>query len=176
MISAQVNAETRELLEAELKSTKDAKWYRRLMVIFQSSQGKTVPYLAEFFAISRATVRDYIHRFNSGGLEALRRQYSQGAPPKITFTKSEWQELLHQSPCQFEKLESGARNWTQGLLVKYFSAYHDIKVGQPAISMQLTRHRLRLNRGKLTVTSPDPLYTVKRERIEALKKRPSKEH
>ncbi len=170
MIFAQVDAETRKLLDAEFKLTKDAKWYRRLMVIVQSGEGKSVPKLADYFKLSRVTVRNYIHRFNSGGLDALRRQYSPGSPAKIKFTKNEWEELLHQSPCQFEKLDSGARNWTQVLLVKHFSAYHDVQVGQSAISMQLKRHGLRLNRGKLTVTSPDPLYTVKRARIETLKK------
>jgi hypothetical protein len=47
-----------------------------------------------------------------------------------------------------------------------------VTVTQPAISECLKRDKIRWNRGKLKVTSPDPLYTVKRERVEALKKKP----
>jgi hypothetical protein len=86
-------------------------------------------------------------------------------------TKAEWEELLHRSPCQFEKLNTGARNWSQKLLVQYCSQYLGVQITQSAISGILKRLDIRWNRGKLRVTSPDPLYTVKRERIETLKKK-----
>jgi transposase len=110
------------LLEAELKSTKDAKWYRRLKVIHLSSQGETVPTLTKTLDLSQTTIRNYIKRYNDGGIEALKRRNSNGRPTKIKLTKAEWEELLHRSPCQFEKLNTAARNWTQKLLVQYFSS------------------------------------------------------
>jgi transposase len=170
MIFANVNYDRLNLLEKELKDAKNVKWYKRLMIIQLSSQGKTVKQLAKDFNICQASIRDYIKRYNTGDLQNLRRQNSNGRPHKIKLTKTQWEELLHQSPCQFEKLNTGARNWTQKLLVDYCSQYLDAKMSQSSISMLMKRLGIRWNRGKLKVTSPDPLYILKRERVEELKK------
>lgn len=175
MIYAQVNDESLKLLEKELKSTQDAKWYRRLKIIQLSSQGETVPFLAKRFDVCQATVRDYIQRYSNGGLETLKRNNSNGRPPKTQLTKAEWEELLRQSPCQFGKLNTGSRNWTYKMLAQYCCEYLGVQIGQSAIGMLLKRMGIRWNRGKLKITSPDPQYTVKRERVETLKKKPGKE-
>jgi len=171
MIYAKVSPEDQVLIAQELRTTRDAKWYRRLKIIQLSGQGKSVSELAELFDVCKATVRDYLHRYTRGGLSALRRRFSPGAPLKIPFTKAQWEELLHQSPSQFPQLETNARTWTQELLVDYFAKVHGIQVAQSTLSLLLKRMKFRWNRGKLKVTSPDPLYTVKRERIETLKKK-----
>ncbi len=176
MIYAQVNDESLKLLEKELKATEDVKWYRRLKIIQFSSQGETVPQLAKRFDVCQATVRTYIKRYERGGLAALKPGKSSGRPPTTELTKSQWEELLHRSPCQFEKLNTGARNWTQDMLSMYCYEYLGVKIGASAICMLLKRLDIRWNRGKLKVTSPDPQYAVKRERVETLKKKPWKEH
>jgi transposase len=176
MIYAQVNDEGLKLLEKELKSTKDAQWYRRLKIIQWSSQGETVPQLSDRFDVCQATVRAYIKRYNKGGLETLKPDKSSGRPPATQLTKSEWEELLHRSPCQFVKLNTGARNWTQDMLSVYCHEYLGVQIGASAICMLLKRMGIRWNRGKLKVTSPDPDYTVKRERVETLKKSHEKGH
>ena len=175
MIYAKVSPEDQVLIDQELKTTRDAKWYRRLKIIQLSGQGKTVPQLAELFDVCKATVRDYLHRYNQGGLSALRRRFSPGAPLKIPLSKAQWEEVLHRSPSQFPELETNARNWTQELLVEYVAQVHGIAVAQSTLSLLLKRLGIRWNRGKLKVTSPDPLYTVKRERIETLKKKPGRD-
>ena len=171
MLFAEVNPEANEELLQELKQSSDAKWYRRIKIIHLSSQYTPVPQLATLFDLCTATVRDYITRYTAEGVAGLKRQSSAGAPPKIPLTKAEWEELLHQSPSQCERLETGARNWTQALVVRYLQAYHDITVTQPAVSTCLKQHKISWNRSALKVTSPDPLYTVKRERIDTLKKK-----
>ncbi|MHA1938889.1 MAG: IS630 family transposase [Candidatus Thorarchaeota archaeon] len=171
MIYAQVNDKGFELLKAELKTTKDAKWYRRVKIIQLSSQGQAVSQLAMTFDLCQVTIRDYIKRYNKGGLESLKRRNSNGRPPKIKLTKAEWEELLHRSPCQFEKLDTAARNWTRKLLAQYCSAYLDVQITEAAISILLKRLGIKWNRGKLKITSPDPLYIVKRERVETLKEK-----
>ena len=176
MIYAQVNDEGLKLLEAELKSTKDVKWYKRLKIIQLSCQGEEVPQLAKQFDVCGSTVRDYIKRYNSGGLETLKRGNSNGRPPKTQLTKAQWEELLHQSPCQFVKLNTGARNWTYQMLPEYCHEYLGVQMGQSGIGMLMKRMDIRWNRGKLKVTSPDPDYTVKRERVKTLKKRLVKGH
>ena len=176
MIFAKVIDEGLKLLKKELKSTRDAKWYRRLKIVQLSSQKRTVSQLAKDFDVCEATVRDYIRRYNEGGLEALKRSNSNGRPPKIKLTKAEWEELLHRSPCQFEKLNTGARNWTYKMLSQYCNEYLGVQIGVSAIGMLMKRMDISYNRGKLKVTSPDPDYTVKRERVETLKKKPMKGH
>ena len=176
MIYSQVNDEGLKLLEKELKVAEDVKWYRRLKIIQLSSQGETVPQLAKQFDVCQATVRAYIKRYNSGGLDILKPDTSSGRPPTTQLTKAEWEELLHRSPCQFVKLNTVARNWTQDMLSEYCHEYLGVKIGASAICMLLKRMDIRWNRGKLKVTSPDPQYTVKRERVETLKKKPRKGH
>lgn len=175
MLYAHANAEEQERIANAMKQTKDLHWHQRLHIISVSAQGKSVPELTELFAYCAATIRTYITCYNRDGLTGLTRQYSSGAPPKIPFSKAEWEEILHQSPAQFDRVKTAARNWSQSLLVEYFQAYHDITVTRQAVAASLKRHGLRLNRGRLKVTSPDPLYTVKRARVETLKKKPLRE-
>lgn len=172
MLYVDISPQTKKEVLNALKHTADSKWYRRLKIIHLSAQGKPVSELARLFDCCAATVRDYITRYNAEGLAGLTRQSSDGAPVKMPLTKAEWEELLHQSPSQFERLQTGARNWTQELLQSYLREYHQVTVTQQAISAALKRHKIAWNRGALKVTSPDPLYTVKRERIDTLKKRP----
>ena len=174
MIYAHMREDARKELEAELKTTTDAKWYRRVKIIDLSSRGHSVPQLAQTFDVCPATVRDYIKRYNRGGLKRLRRRASEGPPPKVPQSKPFWQELLRRSPCQFGKLHTAARNWTQELLVRYCQHYLGVAMTQSGISVLFQRLGLRWNRSKLTVSSPDPLYTVKRQRVETLKKKRSK--
>jgi transposase len=172
MLYAEVSPQTYDRLLNAIQQSSDRNWYRRLKIIQLSSQGKSVPELATLFDRCKATVRDYIKRYNAGGLDGLKRQSSNGAPSKIPFTRAEWEDLLRQSPSQFDRLKTGARNWTQELVQAYLLHYHQVFVSQQAISASIKRHQVSWNRGKLNVTSPDPLYAVKRDRIEALKKKP----
>ena len=65
MIFAKViNEGLKLLIKKELKSTKDAKWYRRLKIVQLSSQKRTVPQLAKDFDVCEATVRDYITQYD----------------------------------------------------------------------------------------------------------------
>lgn len=170
MLYAHVSTEDSERLAEAMKQTTNIRWHQRLHIIQLSSKGKSVPELTDLFERCADTVRKYIKQYNHGGLEGLKRQYSPGAPTQIPFNKADWEALLHQSPSQFVRLETAARNWNQALLVAYLRGYHGVTVTRQAVTASLKRYGIRLNRGRLKVTSPDPLYTVKRERIDALKK------
>jgi len=135
----------------EMKQTSDAKWYRRLKIIHLSSQQTPVRELAKLFDVCAAAVREYITRYNTGGLTGLKRRSSDGASPKIPLSKAEWEHLLHQSPSQFERLSTGARNWTQELVAEYLAACHEVTVTREAVSLCLKRHGIRWNRGALRV-------------------------
>lgn len=172
MLYAQVNPEEQTRIAEALKRTKNISWYKRLQVIQLSSKGKSVTELSELFGQCQATLRDYIKRYNEKGISGLQRQSSSGAPLQIPFNSAQWEELLHQSPSQLTPLGTAARNWNQELIVTYLHCYHGIRVTRQAVAASLKRHGIRLNRGRLKVTSPDPLYTVKRDRLKVLKKSP----
>ncbi len=171
MLYANMSPDDVNTFSKELKQTKEVKWYQRIKIILLSAKQKSVPELAELFDRCEATIRSYINRYNAEGRQGLLPQPRKGAPAKVPLSKAEWEELLHQSPSQFEQLQTAARNWSQELVCDYLRLYHGILLTQPALSKLLKRQGIRWNRGKLKVTSPDPLYTVKRERIDTLKKK-----
>jgi transposase len=168
MIYAKVDAQVRETIRVEIEKTKNVKWYRRLKIIDLSSQGLSVPELSQMFDLSEGTIRRYIHHFNEAGLPGLSPGYGQGRPPELTWTQSEWLDVLAQSPADLEQLNTAAQNWTQGLLQQYLAIYHQIEVTQTTISKTIRRVGIRWRRAKRRVHSPDPLYVVKRQRVEQL--------
>lgn len=166
-----LSAEEKEELTEALKEAKDAKWYRRLKIIQLSSEAFTIPQLVELFDLTEITVRNYIHRYNDGGLLALKAIPQSGRKKKLEAFKGQWEEILHRSPSQFEKLQTGKRNWTLGLLAEYLFHYHGILVCVQTISNALSDAGYSRGRSKLRVTSPDPEYEIKRQRVESLKKK-----
>lgn len=165
MLHAQVDAQDRQTIQSEMRVTKDAKWYRRLKIIDLSGQGTAVSELAQTFDLSPATVRTYIHAFNTTGLTGLRPGYGRGRPLAIDWTADQWLDVLSQAPCHLALLDTAAQNWTQSLLRQYLVLYHEVNLSQPALSKSLHRVGLRWRRAKLRVHSPDPLYVVKRQRV-----------
>lgn len=168
MIYAKVDDQKKDALRTEMKATKDAKWYRRLKVVDLSSQGHSVSDLTQMFDLSASAIRSYIHAFNEGELEGLRPSYGKGRPLLLDWSQAQWLDLLAQAPADLEKLGSGAQNWTQSLLRQYLDAYHQRQVSQGTISKALRRVGIVWRRAKHRVHSPDPLYVVKRQRIENL--------
>ncbi len=165
MLCTQVDAQDCQILQSEMQVTKDAKWYRRLKIVDLSGQGTPVSELAQMFDLSPATVRTYIHAFNTAGLTGLRPGYGRGRPLAIDWTADQWLDVLSQAPCNLSLLDIAAQNWTQRLLREYLALYHQVNLSQPALSKSLHRVGLRWRRAKLRVHSPDPLYTVKRQRV-----------
>lgn len=171
MLFAILTIEDVKALKQEIKKATKLKWYKRLMIIQLSSQGSSVPALARDFDLNPATIRSYIHDFNRGGISELRPRKSSGRKKQIKWTKAQWQDLMYQSPCDFSLLESEAKNWKQALLVQYFARYHHTSVSQTTISNSMRAAGVRWRRAKLKVHSPDPLYEVKKMRVESLRKK-----
>ena len=104
MIFAKADAQSRELLQAEMKTATEPKWYRRLKIIDLSNQGYNVTELAEMFDLSAGTIRRYIHRYNTAGLTGLHPDYGRGRPPVLTWSQAEWLDVLAQSPADLTQL------------------------------------------------------------------------
>lgn len=152
MLYAKVNQVAREALNQAIKTVQIVKLYRRMKVIDLSAKGQEVSEIAAIFDLSDNTVRGYINRYNQGGLAGLKPNYGQGRNKTITLSKDELTELLGRSPSQFEKLDTGARNWNPAVMKQYLWAYHQIDVSQSAISGLFKRLGIPWNRAKKKVT------------------------
>jgi len=159
-------------LSQRIKAATKAKVYIRLKTVELSSQGKAVQEIAGLLSRHPNSIRAYLHRFNEGGFPAVLPRWGGGASQKLgDLDKAYWEDLLSRPPAHFEKLESQAQNWTYALLQQYLLLYEGRKVHPNTIWLHLRRLKYTSGRSKLSVTSPDPDYQVKRERVEALEKK-----
>jgi len=148
MLYAKVDETAKIELKQALKKADRTSWYRRLKSIEMSGQGQSVHEIANFFELSYNTIRSYIKQYNEAGLGGLKPTYGPGRKAEISLSKEQLLAVLERSPSQFEKLQTGARNWTQTLLKEYLWHYHQINISQGAISVSFKRMGLAWNRVK----------------------------
>ena len=170
MIYAKIkDEEEQKQLDDALKASKSKNWYRRLKIIALSAAKHTVKQLGEMFDLCEATIRNYIHSYNQGGLDKLAPGKPTGRPPKIAhWTEEDWDRVLEQTPNQYEKLKTQSRQWTLERLALYLKEYRGIAVSLQSINNSLRKAGKRTGRSKLRVGSPDPDYTVKCAGVKAV--------
>ena len=111
--------------------------------------------------------------FRPSGFEGLKRKPRGKPEEKLkAYDKAYWEDVLSQPPSSFEQLATPDQNWTYELIQQYIEQYLQIKVTISTIWNHLRRVGFTSGRAKLSITSPDPDYQVKRQRVEALKKKP----
>ena len=179
MIYAKIDdASALQHLDTALRQATKPKWYRRLLIIkLSATEHLSVPKLAKMFSLSDDSVRSYIHKYNTSGLDALVPKSPPGRRGKLThFSKSDWDQLLEQTPNQYEKLQTDSRQWTLELIRVYLKVYHEISVTPPAIYFALRRTGYRTGRSKLRVGSPDPEYQTKRHQLKELASLPRRDN
>jgi transposase len=119
------------------------------------------------------TIRSIIKKFQAQGFEGLQRKPRGKPEEKLkAYDKAYWEDILSQPPSSFEKLETPDQNWTYALIQQYLEIYLQLKVTISTIWNHLRRVGFTSGRAKLSITSPDPAYQVKRQRVEDLKKKP----
>ena len=159
--------------------------YRRLMAVRLSSEGRIVSELSAIFQLTPQTIRKFIHAYNQGGLAQLMPRKKPGRTPTRKFTQTQWEEIIHQPPISFDKLNTKSYNWTLQLLSEYLHLYYGVKISVSHLWYILRQHKINMGRSQLKITSPqkdqsfrglirsaDPDYTVKRDRVDTLKKKP----
>ena len=174
MLSIHLNESELQELEARLKQAKSqsALIYMDLKIIEFSHQGKGVCEIGQLLSLHPHTVRTILKKFKSAGLAGLQRKPRGQPEEKLkAYDKSYWEDILSQPPRSFEKLATPAQNWTYELVQQYLEQYLDIKVTISTIWNHLRKVGFTSGRAKLSITSPDPDYQVKRQRVEALKKK-----
>lgn len=167
--------EEEQELSQRLRVATKTRVYIRLKAVELSHQGKSVQEIAGLVGRHPNSIRSYIHLFNTGGFAALMPRWGGGATRKLEgLDKAWWEDVLSRPPCHFEQLDTQAHRWTYELIQQYLLRYEGRCVSPGTIWFHLRRVDYTSGRAKLSVTSPDPDYQVKRERVEMLGKKPSK--
>jgi transposase len=174
MLRINLNENELKELEERLKQAKSQGTliYLDLKIIEFSHQGKRVPQIGELLGLHSNTVRSLIKKFQAHSFAGLKRKPRGQPEEKLkAYGKAYWEDVLSQPPSSFEKLETPDQNWTYELIQQYIEQYLQIKVTISTIWNHLRRVGFTSGRAKLSITSPDPDYQVKRQRVETLKKK-----
>jgi transposase len=159
----------REKLEAGLHS-RDAFTLRRCQILLASAVGQGPRHIARHLGCTGATVRNAIHAFEVAGVTCLQEKSSRPHTIARGVPDSKWDELrdlIHRSPRLFGKKRS---TWTLELLAEV-GAEQGItqwRLSMEAIRLTLERMGINWKRARTWMTSPDPLYAVKKARRDRL--------
>jgi transposase len=88
----------RQKLRDALEGWDDTKAVRRVRAIWMSSQGWTVPEIADALDVWRRTVRVWIDKYDEAGLEGIKTKDRSGRPPKADEQYVERLEEVVQTP------------------------------------------------------------------------------
>ena len=178
MLRIKLTESEKQELEKRLKQAKSQSTlvYLDLKIIEFCDRGKSAPEISQLLSLHPNTVRTMIKKFQANGFKGLRRKPRGKPEEKLkAYGKAYWEDILSQPPSSFEKLESPDQNWNYELIQSYISAYLQIKVSIGTIWNHLRRVGYTSGRAKLSITSPDPDYQVKRQYVDELKKKGLKE-
>ena len=176
MLRIKLNENELKELEERLKRAKSQSTlvYLDLKIIEISHQGKSVSQISALLGLHANTVRHLLKKFQAHGFEGLKRKPRGQPEEKLkAYDKAYWEDVLSQPPSSFKQLETPDQNWTYELIQQYIEQYLQIRVTISTIWNHLRRVGFTSGRAKLSITSPDPDYQVKRQRLETLKKKQS---
>lgn len=174
MLKIELTESERAELQKRLKQAKSQSTlvYLDLKIIEFCDQGRGAPEIAKLLSLHAHTVRTVIKKFQAGGFKGLQRKPRGQPEEKLkAYGKMYWEDILSQPPSSFEKLDSPDQNWTYELIQRYIELYLESKVSIGTIWNHLRRIGYTSGRAKLSITSPDPDYQVKRQYVDDLKKK-----
>ena len=174
MLRIKLTESEKKELQERLKKAKSQSTlvYLDLKIVEFCDQGKGAPEIAKLLSLHANTVRTIIKKFQVNGFKGLKRKPRGKPEEKLkAYDQGYWEDILSQPPSSFEKLASPDQNWSYELIQQYLEQYIQIKVSISTIWNHLRRVGFTSGRAKLSITSPDPEYQVKRQRVEELKKK-----
>ena len=174
MLRISLTEKKRQELQKRLKQAKSQQTliYLDLKIIEYSDQGKNVPQIGKLLGLHPQTVRTIIKKFQAKGFKGLQRKPRGKPEEKLkAYGQAYWEDILSQPPSSFEKLDTPDQNWSYELIQNYIANYLRIKVTISTIWNHLRRVGYTSGRAKLSITSPDPDYQIKRQRVDDLKKK-----
>ena len=139
---------------------------QRAQMILLSAQGRTVPEIATLFAMSRATVRFWIRRFEANGPAGLHDESRSGRPRKVTLQVEEALTTLLKHDPQQTCASYLATFWTVAMLALVVGTRVQVALSPKTLRMTLHRLGLRWRRPRLAMPrKTDPEKAQKQWRI-----------
>lgn len=161
---AQLTAAQRGELDALYRSTRNVRLRTRAqMVLLAAEQQLAAPEIAAIVRTSEETVRRWLKRYGSEGVEGLRDVPRPGAPRKVTAAYVD--QLLAAVRRRPRSLDLPFSLWTLRRLADYLAEQTGIRVEYETVRLHLKAAGIVLSRPQHTITSPDPEYALKKRRL-----------
>lgn len=161
---AQLTAAQRGELDTLYRTTRQVRLRTRAqMVLLAGEQQLTAAAIAPIVRTSEETVRRWLKRYRSEGIEGLQDVPRPGSPRKVTAAYVE--QLLAVVRRRPRSLELPFSLWTLRRLADYLAEQTGIRVEYETVRLHLKAAGIVLSRPQHTITSPDPEYALKKRRL-----------
>jgi transposase len=151
-------------LEELYQTTKDVRLHTRAQMMFLAAEkGLSAPAIAAIVRDDEQTVRRWMKRYGSEGIEGLKDAPKSGNPGKVTPEYTE--KLLAAVRRRPRSLELPFSTWTLQRLADYLAEGTGIRVDAETVRLHLLKHEMVLSRPQHKISSPDPEYRVKKRRL-----------
>jgi transposase len=150
---------------------KDEKFYQgvRLYAVLQMAEGKNARDLAPLYNTSFKSITNWVHRFNRGGVEALKDQPHSGRPSRLSIDQlAELEKIIHEQSPEQHGFNSGT--WSGPIAIALVSKMFKVVYGKAQIYNLL--HKMGLTHQKGKAYYPETDSVENKEKREALKKTP----
>lgn len=159
-----VTAEQLHELDDLYQTTNDARVRIRVLMVLLVAERKMVAAdVASLLRQHEETVRRWITRYLAEGTGGLYDAPRCGAPPKVTTTYRE--QLLEAVRRRPRTLGLPYSMWTGARLADYLAEQTGLRMSTPSVLRLLRAADMALSRPQHTITSPDPEYVLKKERL-----------
>ena len=149
------------------RRTDNADVRSRCQMILLSAQGHSAVEIAELTFFDQDTILFWFDRYEAAGLDGLQDRSRPGRPPKMTEpSRDDLQQAANQDPRETGHPFSV---WTCDDLAHYLAQKGHLRVAGETIRRHLRALGFQIVRPVLSISSPDPEYEAKVERLEELK-------
>lgn len=144
--------------------TKDVRMRTRAQIVLLSAeQNMTAQQIGQIVRKNDQTVRRWLKRYNTEGINGLSDAPRPGAPEKVTPEYCErLLNIVRQRP---RALEQPYSLWTLARLADFMAEETGIRVSAVTVRRILKDGGIVLSRPQHTISSPDPEYKVKKRRL-----------
>lgn len=150
-------------LETAYRTCRDVRLRTRVqMVLLAAEQHLTAPTIALIVRVAEETVRRWLTRSRSEGIEGLRDAPRPGPPSKVTAAYVD--QVLVAVRQRPRSLDLPFSLWTLQRLADYLAEQTGIRVADETVRRRLKAAGIVLSRPQHTITSPDPEYLLKKRR------------
>ncbi len=140
-----------------------ARTVERAQMIWRAHRGERVPAIAHALSVDEKTVRLWLKRFNTHGLDGLADEARPGRP--ATYTADEVGMVIATSLTDPATLKLPFGRWTLDRLTAYLQETHGLTISRSRIGELLQREGLRWRTQETWFGErPDPAFAEKRGR------------